>query len=507
MAFTKLTKSVLNISALPDRVENQAQVLKATFDQAGVDIKEAHNVLIKELETKEAASNIGAVNLATGEASTVQNELGNIYDSMIKPDGTTIIVENGVAKAVAAEAADYIAREAVETLEGKVLKKDNEEEYVPVGDYNPAPKKYVDDTAGKVLIYEEPSVKKIDRTYDQVLTKNVFFNFTDYTEGSMTMPGEATSEIYGQDLPTMTFTTTLSKGLMMTTSSTTATYETFYAYYNGSEYAALEYVNKILNRTSYSGSNYLSFTKSGERYFDFDFKTPKRVTLNIRINFVNSSASASFKGSNDGETWVSLGSIATKTNVVLDSVEPYRYYRVTRAMSDSMTVYYMYFSNVECYEPSFENAFTISTVLSENQKLLVKTPETFDTENVTKNTLNGIEIDSLLTPRTFYEFIYTNEQLIAGVFGSKVITGNFSVTTVLQTISLSFTPDLVICYNAENNLAFAAGGGDSATDDYYVPRILTKAYENTSNGRIIENGFDYMGRSQGKAVYYIAIKF
>lgn len=60
MAFNRFTKNVLNVSALPDRVQNQAQALKATFDQAGVDIKEALNALITELEVSSSASNIGA---------------------------------------------------------------------------------------------------------------------------------------------------------------------------------------------------------------------------------------------------------------------------------------------------------------------------------------------------------------------------------------------------------------------------------------------------------------
>ena len=60
MAFTRFTKSVLNVSALPDRVQNQAQTLKATFDQAGADIKVALNTLIAELEASTASSNIGA---------------------------------------------------------------------------------------------------------------------------------------------------------------------------------------------------------------------------------------------------------------------------------------------------------------------------------------------------------------------------------------------------------------------------------------------------------------
>ena len=60
MGFNRLTKSVLNISGLPDRVQNQATTLKALFDQAGVDIKEALNALMTELEASTSANNIGA---------------------------------------------------------------------------------------------------------------------------------------------------------------------------------------------------------------------------------------------------------------------------------------------------------------------------------------------------------------------------------------------------------------------------------------------------------------
>lgn len=162
MAFTRFTKNVLNVSALPDRVQNQAQTLKATFDQAGVDIKEAHNTLIDELELNSSASNIGARSTQSGN-STVQTELdllntkltnkvdktsgkqlstedyttveklklANIEEGAnnyvlpeastttlggIKVDGSTIVVENGVAKAKASDAADYTARAEIEVL-------------------------------------------------------------------------------------------------------------------------------------------------------------------------------------------------------------------------------------------------------------------------------------------------------------------------------------------------------------------------------------------------------
>jgi hypothetical protein len=92
MGFTKLEKSVLNVSALPDRVENQAQQLKATFDQAGEDIKEAHNQLIDELGANTAAGNIGAVSSKTGAKTTVQAELDKLNDR-IKVDFTELEID------------------------------------------------------------------------------------------------------------------------------------------------------------------------------------------------------------------------------------------------------------------------------------------------------------------------------------------------------------------------------------------------------------------------------
>ena len=203
MAFNRFTKSVLNVSALPDRVENQASTLKATFDQAGVDIKDGLNALIEELEVSTAAANIGAKNTQSGN-STVQTELNTLNTKMadkvdkvtgkqlstedftteaktkleniaegannyvlpqastselggIRIDGSTIVIEDGVAKAKGADAADYTARAAIEELSDNVLKKDNTTEYTPTQKYHPATKEYVDSkgvdslTADKIL--------------------------------------------------------------------------------------------------------------------------------------------------------------------------------------------------------------------------------------------------------------------------------------------------------------------------------------------------------------------
>ena len=94
MGFTRFTKNVLNVSALPDRVQNQASTLKLTFDKAGADIKEALNALIVELESKASAGNIGA-DVSSVATKTVQAILttfeAQIADRYTKTETETLV--------------------------------------------------------------------------------------------------------------------------------------------------------------------------------------------------------------------------------------------------------------------------------------------------------------------------------------------------------------------------------------------------------------------------------
>lgn len=191
MGFTKLEKSVLNVSALPDRVENQAQQLKATFDQAGADIKEAHNQLIDELDANTAAGNIGAVNTKTGAKTTVQAELNTIGTKLngieegankyvlpvantivlggIKPDGTTIVVDaEGKATAKTADSADLVAREKIAKIETDIseLNANKAEKKVftatiPTTGWVTGEKDYVDVTVNGILASDYPHITPV----------------------------------------------------------------------------------------------------------------------------------------------------------------------------------------------------------------------------------------------------------------------------------------------------------------------------------------------------------
>lgn len=94
MGFNRFTKNVLNISGLPDRVQNQAATLKALFDQAGVDIKEALNALMAQLEANIAADSIGA-DVGSVATKTVQAILtayeGAIADRYTKTEAETLV--------------------------------------------------------------------------------------------------------------------------------------------------------------------------------------------------------------------------------------------------------------------------------------------------------------------------------------------------------------------------------------------------------------------------------
>ena len=94
--FNKMTKNVLNISALENRPSISAEELKATFDRAGVDIKEAFNGLVEQLASKTAGEHIGAdvESVATKTLQAVLTE----FDEAIKDRYTKAEVDTEVSQ-------------------------------------------------------------------------------------------------------------------------------------------------------------------------------------------------------------------------------------------------------------------------------------------------------------------------------------------------------------------------------------------------------------------------
>lgn len=94
--FNKMTKNVLNISALENRPVMSAEELKATFDRAGVDIKEAFNGLVEQLASETAGEHIGA-NVESVATKTLQAVL-TAFDEAIKDRYTKNEVDTSVSQ-------------------------------------------------------------------------------------------------------------------------------------------------------------------------------------------------------------------------------------------------------------------------------------------------------------------------------------------------------------------------------------------------------------------------
>ena len=94
--FTKMTKNVLNISALDNRPTMSAEKLKETFDQAGVDIKEAFNGLVEQLASSTAGEHIGA-DVESVATKTLQAVL-TAFDLAIKDRYTKAEIDTSVSQ-------------------------------------------------------------------------------------------------------------------------------------------------------------------------------------------------------------------------------------------------------------------------------------------------------------------------------------------------------------------------------------------------------------------------
>ena len=207
MAFQRMETNVENVSVLPDIVAEQSAQLKQTFDKAGKDLKAFINTHISELELSTASESIG-VKTPDGLPSTVQAELNAVNVGVIgkvdkvegkqlstedytteekdklkgieenannyvlpvasttetggiKVDGTTIVVENGIAKAKAADSADYTARAEIEALKQEKAETITYTATIPSTGWTASAPYYVDVTIEGLLETDNPMITPV----------------------------------------------------------------------------------------------------------------------------------------------------------------------------------------------------------------------------------------------------------------------------------------------------------------------------------------------------------
>lgn len=266
MAFTRFTKNVLNVSALPDRVQNQAQTLKATFDQAGVDIKTALNALIVELEASTSADNIGA-DVQSVATKTVQAILTAfeeaIADRYTKTEAETLL---------AIETNNLLADLDINLTTGVITttKKDGTKTTIDTA-IEKVPSKFEFVESGDTYLLKITNVDGTTTQADVTKLMNIYnFNNSDYITFEVTGEGAektVTANIkansIGLDKLSLSVVSTL-EGYMTSAKDSATAAKTSETNARNSELNALEAKNTAVNKAAEATSSANNAAKSAE---------------------------------------------------------------------------------------------------------------------------------------------------------------------------------------------------------------------------------------------------
>ncbi len=151
---------------------------------------------------------------------------------------------------------------------------------------------------------------------------------------------------------------------------------------------------------------------STQRDFGFRIDEGKVITS---ITASGNGGTGSIYGSNDGGvTDTYIGDILNSVSQTFDlSGLGYNYIRVhTNARTASGTGY-VFISKLYIDASEYINKYTIDTLIDydiNNKRLLVNTPNNVSLTSTIQNTLNEVEIDTILQANKYYELVYNEAQ-------------------------------------------------------------------------------------------------
>lgn len=193
----------------------------------------------------------------------------------------------------------------------------------------------------------------------EITTPQLFFGLdyfsSDPSSVVSTITGSATANLADGTRPTLELSTNTSKGFRLGSySSTYSGYDNTAAVVDNTYKESVSNINTILKRTSIDSDTLVKFragtstSYNSIRTFIFDFKTSRKLTLNLYFGTTNSCA---FYGSNDGTTWTAIQTgLETSTKLSISSTTPYRYYKLVSPSYYDFEIYYMYFSNIQDWQ-------------------------------------------------------------------------------------------------------------------------------------------------------------
>lgn len=157
-----------------------------------------------------------------------------------------------------------------------------------------------------------------------------------------------------------------------------------------------------------------------------------QLLINNNDNF-DISIEASFDGINYIELDHTNGSAGSQPSISLENINFYKYYRIRNASNIITRIRNVEFTNYSFFTTAFGNIFTIDNngqTFTNNQRVLVETPNIIDLDGVATNIINNVPCDTLLQPSTKYELIYKADE-------NKFIFGNLTDKQPLFDITLT----------------------------------------------------------------------
>lgn len=139
-----------------------------------------------------------------------------------------------------------------------------------------------------------------------------------------------------------------------------------------------------------------------------------KMRFAINLQYSGRLTSLEIQGSNNGTSWTTLHTLSSVSTgaitYTLTSPGEYMYYRLYFTNSDSNRVTVSSWSYAEYDVNVYESAFTVSEGLpaswTTEQRVMIKTPATINSFAVLTNSLNGININTILQSAKRYELRY-----------------------------------------------------------------------------------------------------
>ena len=220
----------------------------------------------------------------------------------------------------------------------------------------------VDSVARKVkkgYIGVDGKAQKFYSSIIETLMAQLFFYLNNFSSDPSsvvsTISGSATSVLADGTRPTVTITTTASKGFRRGSySSTYGGYDNTCAVKNNIYEDSISDLNDILERKEDErDEDYVVKFRTGTstssnvvRTFTFDFKKSRILTL--KIYHLASGGDITWYGSNDGLLWETIKSgLSSSTKLTVTNTTPYRYFKFSSPSNYDLELCYMYFTDIQ----------------------------------------------------------------------------------------------------------------------------------------------------------------